>query len=159
MVHPVGMSKVWSLFVRTNICNSVKLSWIVTKVATRICLFTFYKCTKFQPIKNTCLRVRADFVICVKRRRRKKNPENLLTCISEAAGVIYFNFGMLPPLIARHFHSKFGDLQINNDRSMNAWKLLLCCSCYYTHSHLHVPRTSWAAWHTTVCLDHVLYYN
>ena len=72
----------------------MKLSWIITKFGTRICLYTPYKCTKFQPDQNTRLRVRADFMICAKRRRRrirkktKKETETLLTCISEMAYMI-----------------------------------------------------------------------
>jgi len=66
------------------------------------------------------LQARADFVICAKRRRRRrirrKKPENLVTSIS---GMIYFNFGMYLPFIGGDFYSKFSDLRIKDDGSIN----------------------------------------
>ena len=60
------------MLTRINVCNSVKLCGIFAKIGTRFCLYTPYKCTKFQMDQNTHLRVRADFVICAKRRRIRK---------------------------------------------------------------------------------------
>ena len=53
---------------------------IVTKIRTRICLYTHYQCSEFQQDQSMCLRVRANFVICAKRRKRgeKKNEEQKL---------------------------------------------------------------------------------
>ena len=69
----------------------MKLCGIVIKIGTRICLNTPYKCTKFKPDWSIHLRVRANFVICAKRRREKKTK---VFHISEKAGTIYFNLGM-----------------------------------------------------------------
>ena len=49
----------------------MKLCCAVTKIGTRICLYTPYKCSKFQMDQSMHLRARADFVICAKRRRKK----------------------------------------------------------------------------------------
>jgi len=43
----VGMSTVRSLYTRINICISVKLCCVVTKIGTRILLYKPYQCTKF----------------------------------------------------------------------------------------------------------------
>ena len=85
--YPVGVSKVRSLYAQINVCISVKLLCVVTKIGARICLYTPYQCTKFQQDQSTHLRVRADFVICAKIRirRRKKNKEQNLkiwSCVS-----------------------------------------------------------------------------
>ena len=72
-----------------------------------------------------CLRVR-DLCEKTKKEKKKKKktkekkPENLVSHISETSGMIYFNFGIQPPLIGRHFHSKFGDLRVKGHESMNA---------------------------------------
>ena len=69
------VSKVQSLYTQKNVCISMKLytvCYVVTKIGTKICLYTPYKCIEFQQDQNTCLRVRADFVICAKRRRNKQ---------------------------------------------------------------------------------------
>ena len=50
----------------------------------------------------------------------KKKTETLVSRISETPGTIYFNFGIQPPLIGGHFHSKFGDLHVKGHGSMNA---------------------------------------
>ena len=71
MVYPVvGVFIFRSMLMRINICKSVKLCGIFTKIGTRFCLYTPYKCIKFQVDQNVHLRVGADFVICPKRRRR-----------------------------------------------------------------------------------------
>ena len=43
-----------------------------------------------------------------------------MTHISEMTSVIYFKFGMQPPIIGGHFHSKFGVFQIKDHKSINA---------------------------------------
>ena len=55
--------------------SSVKLCCVVTKIGTRICLYTPYQRTKFQQDQSTHFRVRADFVICAKRRRKKTSKK------------------------------------------------------------------------------------
>ena len=40
----------------------MKLSWIVTKIGTRICLYTPCKCTKFQPDQNARLQVQLTLI-------------------------------------------------------------------------------------------------
>jgi len=76
-VYPLGMSKVQSLYTQINACISVKLCCVVTKISTRICLYTPYKCTKFQLDQNTCLRVRAKFVICAKKKKNWRTMKKL----------------------------------------------------------------------------------
>jgi len=44
----------------------------------------------------------------------------LVSRILEMPGVIYFNFGIQPPLIGGQFHSKFGDLQVKGHGSIDA---------------------------------------
>jgi len=55
--------------------NFKELVRILTKIDTNICLLMPNKCTKFQPDQSTNLRVRADFVICAKRQKKKKPEE------------------------------------------------------------------------------------
>ena len=71
-VYPVSVSKDCSGFAHTVDYNFKELVRILTKIDTNICLLMPYKCTKFQPDQSTHLRVGADFVICAKRRRKKK---------------------------------------------------------------------------------------
>ena len=93
---------------------------------TNIRLLMPYKRTKFQPDQSTHLQVRADFVICAKRRRRRRKKkqrtktETLLSRISETPGATYLNFGIQPSLIGGQFHSKFGDLRVKGHGSMDA---------------------------------------
>ena len=110
--------------------NFKELVRILTKIDTSIRLLMPYKCTKFQPDQSTHLQVMADFAICAKRRRRRRRKkrrtkrrtktETLVSRILETPGVIYFNFGIQPPLIGGQFHSKFGDLLVKGHESMNA---------------------------------------
>ena len=85
-----------------------------------------------------------------KEKNEEEKTETLVSCILETPGTIYFNFGIQPPLIGGHFHSKFSDLQVKGHGSMNVWKslpfvVLLIYSLLF--------RASWAARRTTVCLD------
>ena len=52
--------------------------------------------------------------LCKNTNKKKKNKgektKTLVFHISETPGAIYFNFGIQPPFIGGHFHSKFGDL-------------------------------------------------
>ena len=75
-VYPVGMYKVQPLFTQINACISVKVCCVVTKIGNRICLYTPYQCSKFQQDQSTRLRVRANFVICAKRWRKKMKNKN-----------------------------------------------------------------------------------
>jgi len=72
---------------------------ILTKIDANICLLMPYKCTNFQLDRSTHLRVRADFVICAKRRRRIKT-ETLVSRILEMLGTIYYNLESCLPLQA-----------------------------------------------------------
>jgi len=45
-------------------------------------------------------------------KKERKKAETLVSRISEKPDAIYFNFGIQPPLIGGHFHSKFGDLPV-----------------------------------------------
>ena len=96
----------------------MKLCCVATKIGTRICLYTPYKYTKFKLDQSTHLRVKADFVICAKRRRKK--TETLVSRILETPGTIYLNFGIWLTLIGGHFYSKFSDLQVKFHGSMSA---------------------------------------
>ena len=125
----------------------MKLCCIVTEIGTRIRLYTPYQCTKFQQDQSTCLRVRVDFVICAKRRRKKKRRTKTNFCLSYLGNTWrdFLQFWNPASPYRRQFHSKFGDLWVKGHGSMNAWK--------YTHSRLRAPMASWAARRTTVCLD------
>jgi len=70
--YPVGMSKDCSFFAQMINYNFKELVRILTKINTNIHRLMPYKCTKFKPNWRTHLWVKADFVICAKRRRRRK---------------------------------------------------------------------------------------
>jgi len=53
-----------------NVCISMKLCYIVTKIGTGICLYTPYKCGKFSQIGICACNLRADFVICTKKEKK-----------------------------------------------------------------------------------------
>ena len=55
-VYPVGVSKDFSCFTQMIDYTSKDLVWILTKIDTDNCLWTPYKCTKFQLDWNTSLR-------------------------------------------------------------------------------------------------------
>jgi len=93
------------------------------------------------------MRVIAIHVKCVKIRRK-----NLIAHILGMAKEILFKFWLWPPLSGGHLHCKFGAIWIRNHGATDAWQSRLCCSCQYTHSVCARPF-SWAAQHTTVCLD------
>ena len=86
--------------------------------------------------------------------RRRKFYGILLTRISGMAWGILFKFEMWPVASPawRLTPCKFGAIWIRHHKAMDAQKPQLYCSCQYIYS---VPF-SWAAWHTTVCLDTIL---
>ena len=60
--------------------NSKDLVWILTKIDNDYCLWTPYKCTKFQRDWLTCLRVRLIFQVFEKTNKQKKRRKNLKVC-------------------------------------------------------------------------------
>jgi len=99
----------------------------------------------FSPIEACVSELEQFLCLCEK----KKKTETLVSRISEMPGAIYFNFGIQPPLIGGHFYSKFGDRSRIYECGRIATLLFLLI---YSLPFARTPF-SWAARHTTVCLD------
>ena len=69
------------------------------------------------------------------------------------AGVFYFRSGMCSLPICWHLHSEFGLVWSRDHGTTNKRKIILCSSCLYTLMLGARAPFSWAARHTTVCLD------
>ena len=101
----------------------------------------------------------SSFCKCAKRgRRRKKKTKKLSqflkSHISGSLEAISLKFGMWSAEVGGHVHSKNCLVSSRQHRATEVQKLRFCSSCQYTH-RCYVPA-SWAARHTTVCLD-ILY--
>jgi len=70
------------------------------------------------------------------------------------AGAIYFRFSMCSLLICQNLHSEFGPVLSRNHRATNAHKIVLFLSVNTFIVCVHA-LLSWAAWHTTVCLEKI----
>ena len=81
--------------------------------------------------------------------RKKHEVCSLISC--EQLKWFSFKFCIWSPLVEGHCHSKFVINHIKNHGAMNAWKLLLCFSCKYSHIIRAYP-IFWATW---VCLDYM----
>ena len=92
--------------------------------------------------------------MCEKKKKTKKMSDFLKAYISGTAGAIYFTSGMCSLPICWHLHSKFGLVWSRDHGATN-----LCIKTYFVlHVNIltlctHAPF-SWAAQHTTVCLDY-----
>ena len=100
--------------------------------------------------------------MCEKRKkiRRKKNEET--EPIFEVAYLgtreaISLKFGMWSAEVGGHVHNKNRLVSSRKHRATEVRKLRFLSSCQYTHG-CYAPA-SWAARHTTVCLDMHYIYN
>ena len=88
------------------------------------------------------------------RRRRKKTKklsQFLKSHISGTREAISLKFGMWSAAVGGHVHSKNRLVSSRKHRATEVRKLRFLSSCQYTHG-CYAPA-SWAARHTTVCLD------
>ena len=87
--------------------------------------------------------------------RRKKNPKKLSQLlkshISGTREAISLKLGMWSAEVGGHVHSKNRLVSSRKHRATEVRKLRFLSSCQYTHG-CYAPA-SWAARHTTVCLD------
>ena len=90
-----------------------------------------------------------------KKNKKKKNPKKLSqflkSHISGTPEAIVLKFGMWSAEVGESIHSKNRLVSSRQHRATKIRKLHFCSSCQYTHGCC-VPA-SWAARHTTVCLD------
>ena len=89
------------------------------------------------------------------KKKKKKNTKKLSQFLkSHILGMreaIPFKFGMWSASVGGHVHSKNRFVSSRKHRAMEVQKLCFLSSCQYTH-RCYAPA-SWAARHTTVCLD------
>jgi len=155
-VYPVGRSTDWSLFTRIIVYNYKDLG------QNLVLIFAFGcpACApNFSSIK-ACI-PELEWFLCLCEKKRKKNEKlklklwSLVQLVSrKTAGTIYFNFGMyiascyrqaLPPQIWCSSDKRSG---IFERVKIATLLFLLIYSLPFAHSLF-----SWAARHTTMCLD------
>ena len=100
----------------------------------------------------------SSFCKCAKRKRKKKKEKKpkklsqfLKSHISGTSEVILFTFGMWGTEVGGCVHSKNCPVLSRHYRATEVQILHFRSSCQYTHG-CSAPA-SWAARHTTVCLD------
>ena len=100
----------------------------------------------------------SSFCKCATRKRkirRKKNTKKLSqflkSHISGTREAISLKFGMWSTAVGGNVHSKNRLVSSRKHRATEVRKLRFLSSCQYTHG-CYAPA-SWAARHTTVCLD------
>ena len=86
--------------------------------------------------------------IKIRRKKTKKLSQFLKSHISGTRETISLKFGMWSAAVGGHVHSK---IVLRKHRATEVRKLRFLSSCQYTHGS-YAPA-SWAARHTTVCLD------
>ena len=86
-----------------------------------------------------------------KKKKTKKLSQFLKSLISGMRKAISFKFEMWSAAVGGHVHSKNRLVSSRKHRATEVRKLRLLSSCRYTHG-CYAPA-SWAARHTTVCLD------
>ena len=84
-------------------------------------------------------------------RRKKKRSQFVKSHISGTREAISLKFGMWSAAVGGHVHSKNRLISSRKHRATEVRKLRFLSSCQYTHG-CYAPA-SWAARHTTVCLD------
>ena len=87
----------------------------------------------------------------IRRKKTKKLSQFLKSHISGTREAISLKFGMWSAAVGRHVHSKNRLVSSRKHRATEVRKLRFLSSCQYTHG-CYAPA-SWAARHTTVCLD------
>ena len=90
-----------------------------------------------------------------KKKNTKKLSQFLKSHISGTREAISLKFGMWSAAVGGHVHSKNRLVSSRKHRATKVRKLRFLSSCQYTHG-CYAPA-SWAARHTTVCLDIVIY--
>ena len=95
----------------------------------------------------------SSFCKCAKRGRKKtkKLSQFLKSHISGTLEAISLKFGMWGTAFGGSVHSRNGLVSSRKHRATEVRKLRFLSSCQYTHG-CYAPA-SWAARHTTVCLD------
>ena len=95
----------------------------------------------------------SSFCKCATRGKKKKNKLNqfLKSHISGTREAISLKFGMWSAEVGGHVHSKNRLVSSRKHRATEVRKLRFLFSCQYTQG-CYAPA-SWAARHTTVCLD------
>ena len=86
-----------------------------------------------------------------KKKKTKKLSQFLKSHISGTREAISLKFGMWSAAVGGHVHSKNRLVSSRKHRATEVRKLRFLSSCQYTHG-CYAPA-SWAARHTTVCLD------
>ena len=93
--------------------------------------------------------------MCDKKKKKKKKTKKLSqflkSHISGTREAISLKFGMWSAAVGGHVHSKNRLVSSRKHRATEVRKLRFLSSCQYTHG-CYAPA-SWAARHTTVCLD------
>ena len=87
----------------------------------------------------------------IRRKKTKKLSQFLKSHISGTLEAISLKFGMSSSVGGGHVHSKNHLVSSRKHRATEVRKLRFLSSCQYTHG-CYAPA-SWAARHTTVCLD------
>ena len=87
------------------------------------------------------------------KKKMKKLSQFLKLHISGTLEAISFKFGMWSIEVGRRVHSKNHLVSSRQHRATEVQKLHFLSSCQYTHGCCTLA--SWAAQHTTVCLDFV----
>ena len=92
----------------------------------------------------------------IRRKKTKKLSQFLKSHISGTREAISLKFGMWSAAVGGNVHSKNRLVSSRMHRATEVRKLRFLSSCQYTHG-CYAPA-SWAARHTTVCLDYVTRY-
>ena len=90
-----------------------------------------------------------------KKKKTKKLSQLLKSHISGTREAISLKFGMWSAAVGGDVHSKNRLVSSRKHRATEVRKLRFLSSCQYTHG-CYAPA-SWAARHTTVCLDLLLF--
>ena len=90
-----------------------------------------------------------------KKKKTKKLSQFLKSHISGTREAISLKFGMWSAVVGGHVHSKIRLVLSRKHRATEVRKLRFLSSYQYTHG-CYAPA-SWAARHTTMCLDTSLY--
>ena len=87
----------------------------------------------------------------IRRKKTKKLSQFVKSHISGTREAISLKFGMWSAAVGGNVHSKNRLVSSRKHRATEVRKLRFLSSCQYTHG-CYAPA-SWAARHTTVCLD------
>ena len=105
----------------------------------------------FEFYSNFCKCATRKRKIRRRRKKTKKLSQFLKSHISGTREAISLKFGMWSAAVGGNVHSKNRLVSSRKHRATEVRKLRFLSSCQYTHG-CYAPA-SWAARHTTVCLD------